>query len=690
MEQTKIEFNKNHIKMTGYIYIRRHESYEFYNACKLGKTENIPERNSSYITGEIKRGYFEYVFEIFNNDVEYIEKRLQENFYEFHIKYDGGTEFYDKKIITLIEPYLKKYGFEYRKLSKAEIDQLVRCKRIDNNKYKWNIRNYQLTIINNSKTELLLHNKLFIELPTGGGKSYIVYNLFEYLKSEFIIIISPRQIVNFQNISKKYLQILTDAYDIFNFSTDTNFDDYLKLPNKKIIIGCTQSSKKIYEKILSNSISNITIWFDEAHWAIENWAYEYKNRSDYEFWLLNNTNIKYRIFTSASPNKDKILQNENIFGKLCSDIKVRELIDSKWLSNIKPYVYSENKENINNVRYLIDDFIERNRKFGFSFHNNQNSAFELFKNHYTYYKNNKTHIKPFLLISEYKTNLEINLDYNYKSIKIFESTQYSIGYVVAQYSMGYDFNKIDFIYFSEPKYSIKDIKQCIGRGIRSDGLGLYGSNKEKILIVSLPIYIDENGETKYETILEVLTYLLYDIEISIEDIDYKDRTKKNTIKKINCGSDNYNGINVLKSKILDLIKQKNEKMSFGTTYQMAKKIIADNNIKSKKEYYKLCERDNRLSKEPKVRYKEQFTNWINYLSIERIFYDLETCKDKVIEYLSLHPEIKNNYLNLSIICIELCKLDELFPPYDLWVDYYNIKDLSEIIKKPLNKDLVKF
>ena len=42
----------------GYIYIRRNDWYNKYNACKLGKTLNIPERNSQYITGEIEREIF--------------------------------------------------------------------------------------------------------------------------------------------------------------------------------------------------------------------------------------------------------------------------------------------------------------------------------------------------------------------------------------------------------------------------------------------------------------------------------------------------------------------------------------------------------------------------------------------------------------------------------------------------------
>ena len=48
--------------------------------------------------------------------------------------------------------------------------------------------------------------------------------------------------------------------------------------------------------------------------------------------------------------------------------------------------------------------------------------------------------------------------------------------------------KLDFICFSDPKFSIKDIKQCIGRGIRPDGLGPYGSNKENIKCIITCLY----------------------------------------------------------------------------------------------------------------------------------------------------------------------------------------------------------
>jgi superfamily II DNA or RNA helicase len=684
----------------GYIYVRNHPSYDVVDACKMGKANNIPERDTQYATGEIKRGYFEAVFEVPIEKMGNVERLLQNEFRELNIKYDAGTEFYNKKIITLIEPYLITIGIKYKKLSKQEISDLVRCNRVkenipkidtiiqsSNKEYIWNERDYQTNIINFSKKELSLKNKLYIELPTGGGKSYIVYNLFEYLKSDFILIVSPRKIVNSQNISPKYLQILNDDYKTFNYSNDINFDKYLELPNKKIVICCTQSINKLYEKIISNNITKITIWFDEAHWGIEEWVDNLSNDITAQFWLLNNRYINYRIFTSASPNKPKILQNENTFGKLYSPIKVKELMQSNWLSKIKPYIYSENKTNVDSINYIISDFNEKNRQFGFSFHIKQQNAFNLFYKHYILYKNSETHIKPFLLVSdnftiEKETKLQdITLDYDYRNIKIFETTIYSIGYVVAKYSMGYDFNKLDFMCLSDPKLSIQDIIQCIGRGIRPDELGEYGSNKEKILILSLPVYIDENGDNKYDKIVEVLKYLLHDIEIPFEEIEFKNRyTTPTNFKEVNHKSNEYVGINDVKSVLLNLLELENKRTLLATTYEKARKIIAaDKNIKSKESYYELCERDNRLSKEPEIVFKGQFTNWIEYLSIERVYYDLETCKNKVGEYLLLYPEIKKHYLDLSIVTNELVKIDALFPPNGLWVEYYNVKDLRDII-----------
>lgn len=42
----------------GYIYIRCHNSYDIFNVCKLGKTNDIIGINSTYKTGEVESGHF--------------------------------------------------------------------------------------------------------------------------------------------------------------------------------------------------------------------------------------------------------------------------------------------------------------------------------------------------------------------------------------------------------------------------------------------------------------------------------------------------------------------------------------------------------------------------------------------------------------------------------------------------------
>ena len=81
--------------MNGYIYIRNHPSYDEADGCKLGKANNIPERDTQYATGEIKRGNFEMVIEMPKEFIGIVEKLLQKYFNSigFHIQYDGGTEF---------------------------------------------------------------------------------------------------------------------------------------------------------------------------------------------------------------------------------------------------------------------------------------------------------------------------------------------------------------------------------------------------------------------------------------------------------------------------------------------------------------------------------------------------------------------------------------------------------------------
>jgi hypothetical protein len=601
----------------GYLYIRINELYQKYESCKFGITECIVNRDNVYSTGEIKRGYFELVIQIPKDKMKILEKLLQNYFksLDLHILYDGGTDFFKNDIIKLVIPFLQKININFKVLSKNEINNLIRKsyhKKINiknflnmlknyNIQRSKSIRPYQSTIINYSTTKLNEEHKIYIELATGGGKSVISYNLFSNIDSDTILIFSPRKIVNNQNIKSRYLDLLNYTYDVYNFSNNTiSFNDFYNLPNKKLMIACTQSSDKVYDYIIKYNIQNITVWFDEAHWAVEEWI----NNKNKLFWLIDNDFIKYRIFTSASPNKELVKENTKYFGELYSSIKVNELIKLKWLCPIQPYVFSINNNDNDLLFFNLDGFTRLKRKFGFCFHNKQMNAFNLFYKHYINYKANKTIIKPFLLVgNDFSEPLIIELDYDYKNIDIFQSNNQSIGYVVAKYSIGYDFNKMDFISICDTKLSTKDITQCIGRGLRSDELGEDNTNLEKILVVFIPTFIDSEIENKFEKIIEVLKYLIIDIELTFDKIIFDDINKK--LSTIKTDNNKYDGIEEIKSMILDLLSYEILK---DISYEKTKKIISNYNFSSPEEYLLYCDKDLRLPKDPKLKFKDQFIN----------------------------------------------------------------------------------
>lgn len=595
-----------------YFYIINNNDWIYENKYKYGYTENPIERiinsreqhsyQSYYIklykiekTEKYKINYKEYDkiisiigrnSEIITNIEDYYDIKLSflRNIHKYLVNNNGSTEFiYKTGIDVLHNLLLNEFSLFGLNVSIIDIEDInIQIKQYkyelssNNNPFNYikinNIREYQQEIISGCIDIINNKNKVYLELATGGGKSYIVYNIINKIKPKFIIIFSPLNIIKSQNISKKYIKILDNKYKIFSKCPNNIINDNI------IITSCTQSYKNVYDYLIKYNIKDIFIWFDESHWSFEEWTNCIDDNIK-KFFLEDINNISKRIFTSASPDKELILKNKKIFGELYNPIKVFELIKDKWLCSINPYVFSINKNDPNIIYYNLDGFKEKNKKFGFSFHSNCNNAYNLFMKHYHLYKKNNTDIKPFLLLGDnFKEEYVIILNYNYKDVKIFETSPNSIGYVVKRFSIGYDFDKIDILFISDPKTAYKDIIQTIGRGIRPDKLGENGKNLYKILDLYLPVYIEEEIENEYKNIIEVLRYLIYDIGLEYKNINFTNKNTDN--KKIN-NEDKYIGNEEVKGILLNLLKISNKKI------WNCKKItehLCKNNIHNQKDY----------------------------------------------------------------------------------------------------------
>lgn len=712
----------------GYIYVRNHLSYDSYHGCKIGKTHNIPERDTHYATGEIERGYFELVLEVSMDKMDKIERLIQSEFSELQIKYNAGTEFYNREVINLIEPYLVKLEIKYRKLSKQEIHDLLRINRIKETIDKINIKSlihalkpknipytpkcYQKDIIEKSYSYFQQYNKGLLVIPCGTGKTLISLwitlklnintvligvpnitlllqwkKLITYLEIPSLVVASGVDIVKIKSFleknSKKCIVLTTysSAHKIWNATKDTGFVFGMKI-NDECHHLTTQNSEKggktyIY-MIKINSMKQLSL---TATLKI------FENRN-----IINGT--------------DNFISNHNkkYFGEIIEKKSLLWGIEKDIICDYVIQTIITNEEQLERQLIKFNIIEENDKRLFLSSFSSLESIFCGHSHHLLIYCNNKInslklveYIK-ILLKNDYFDISDLYFS-NYHSgmkpkekteiINSFRNSQFGIITCVYCLGEGWDFPLLDGVVFAENMTS--DIR-ILQSALRPNRKNQNDQNKKAKII--LPILnknnwlgnhddLTKNGindgnhdDTDFRKIREVV----YQMGLEDESIVQKIKVLKIRINTSKVSKESNVEFGEYDEELTQKLCLKTiKRLALGITYEKAKKIISDKGIDSKECYYELCDKDNRLSKEPEIVFKGQFTNWIDYLGIQRRYYDLDTCKEKIKHYLSLYPEIKKNHLDLSNICLQLCKIDKSFPPNGLWVEYYDLNDLQDII-----------
>jgi len=163
-------------QLKGTIYLRDNAWYKMENVIKMGIATFAKDRSNTYITGEVERGEYIFVIEIPLDKMKPIDKCSKNFFKSFHIYKGGGTEFYDRCIIDLIEPYFKNINIPYKKiLTREQINLMNRCERVRNipnvDKVKkvfneLNVKNMiqKYKIIRSKKNSIVSNNNIVNEL----------------------------------------------------------------------------------------------------------------------------------------------------------------------------------------------------------------------------------------------------------------------------------------------------------------------------------------------------------------------------------------------------------------------------------------------------------------------------------------------------------------------------------------------
>ena len=709
----------------GYVYIRCHSSYDVYNACKLGITFNIPERDGQYATGEIVRGHFIIVFEVLINKMKEIEKMLQREFYKLNIKYNGGEEFYDKKIVSLIEPYLIANDFNFKKLSQEEISNLVRCNRVKksikrdistsicllNSKKttEWQVsykpRNDQIIIIKNAVVYFQQYDKGILVLMCGVGKTLISLWITQELNSNTILIGVPNRLLlsQWEEVICSLFQSV--PYLIVSGGVDVEIiTEFLKNnQNKCIVITTYSSAHKVYAATQEVGFVFDMKILDEVHHLTSNNMQLSCTTKTY-IQMLNIVSAKQLSLTATL----KHLENRHVEGVIVSNDNVEyfgEIIDRKCLLSaidenivcdyvIQTIITNEDQLEQNLLKFNIVE--ENDKRLFLSAFASLKSIYDGHSHHLLIYSNNKDnslkliqYIKMLLdddyfdISNFYYSNYhsEMNSKEQKDIIHNFEKTKHGIITCVYCLGEGWDFPILDGVVFAENMTSNIRIVQAALRASRKNKNDINKKTKIILPILNRDDWLENNENPDLKKVREVIYQMGLEDETIIQKIkvsrmEIEKQKPKPREKEEREMIDEFGEYDDELTQKLRLKTTK--RTALATTYEKARQIISDKKIKNKEDYFNLCERDNRLSKEPELTFKGQFTNWIEYLSIERVYYSLETCKKKVGEYLVLHPEIKNA-LDLSFVCVQLCKLDVLFPPNGLWVEYYNVQDLRDLI-----------
>ena len=563
----------------------------------------------------------------------------------------------------------------------------------------------QEIIIDKSYNYFQINEKGMLILMCGVGKTLISLWITQKLNFSKIIIGVPNKLLVKQwSIEIKKIFQTTNFLLVKGGITTEDIEDFLK-NNKSFIVITTYSSchKVLSVSKILNIIFDMKINDECHHLTSSNMKLENTTQTYVE--MLNIKSIKQLSLTATLKNLEtsntdlSIVSNDNInyFGEIIDRKCLLWAITEKIICDyiIQTIITDEEQLEEQFKKFNIND--ENDKRLFLSAYATLKSIFDGNSHHLLIYSNNKEnsiklidYIKilindnyfdiPNLYFSNYISDMDIKEQTNI--IDKFQKAKFGIITCVYCLGEGWDFPKLDGVVIAENMTANIRIVQSTLRASRK--------NKEepnKITKIILPILNRDNWlENNYNNDLKKVREVIYQMGLEDETIMTKVKVYKIPInkagKKLDNNTNTIDKFDYYDEELTQSLRLKTiPRHALDITYEKARKIIQEKNIKinSKELYYELCSKDVRLPSKPDERFKGQF-DWIYYLGIKRIYYEIDKCKEMIDIYLKENPEIKKHYLNLSLVCQELCKLDKSFPPNGLWVEYYKVKELNEIIK----------
>lgn len=676
----------------GFVYLRDHKDYINKNIIKMGITSNIINRESTYITGEYERGFYNLVIEIINNnDYLVIDNKLKYYFKNYNDYKGGGTEFYNRCIIDKLLHYITRLNIKHRVLTYDDIDHFQRKAKFNIVKNKQNIIDFMFKFNIKyfiSKLKSKNNNNIPSTITPNNHQQYVLNNIRNFyhlndigkiiwacgLGKALLSILITREL-HFKRILIGVPSIHLQKQMIF---------EILKVFNNKSNILCIGDNntynlfhiKQHLNNIVDNQPKFIITTYNSCHkFANDNIHFDFKI-GDEAHHLANKQN-SFTEFHNIVSNKSlfmtatekTIISNQfvysmddvNYFGHLIDCKSISWAIDNHKITDYNIMVLENSNNDINQI---INDLniINCNKLLLISCFMSLKS-FNSFDNlsHILLYTNTiddamlcKKYID--ILLSSHYFNFDNNLIYNndlhsnksncniQHEINVFKSKQYGIISCVSLFGEGFDLPKLNGVCIACNMQSEIRIVQYL---LRPNRLDINNPNKLSHIIIPSPdLWLYDNysyNNIKY--IIEQFRSNDHNIEHKIRlfnlnlSYDKSSNNKSSNTDYLNVNNDHLNKLKLRLKHSNSLISGLSYEQDL---YNYIKEINKQLHLHSKEEYVEKKDIHDYYQPDPNIYFKSIWINWYHFLGFDTSIFiqDINDwksfCKEKNINSVQVY------------------------------------------------------
>ena len=388
------------------------------------------------------------------------------------------------------------------------------------------------------------HDRLTNILPCATGKTRVAIGTLKGLDPKSVVLFFPSVGLLNQSEIEYVKHVFNELFKFFSVTHDTTVAADMEMYNdaaydcefpvttipaelrahladaisegKRIAVFSTYQSVDVVSKASKDLVKFDLGIFDEAHWTAGPRNKEYaKGLFD------SNIQIKKRLFLTATPswtgrNRDLFnsMRDEDLYGPWNVEMSFREAIDRGLICDydlITPEINSEDidRDLINVSKVELNGKLERSRlvadsnalrkgmdQYSFSksfvFLNGCKAA----KDFHNVFKELNPDVKCFYLDAHSKAHKRKQV------LKSFSEADKAILVNVDVLSEGIDVPNADCVFFAEPRSSVKDIMQGIGRVLR-----LYDGKEKAYILISTYVQKTEDediNEALYKSKYEII------------------------------------------------------------------------------------------------------------------------------------------------------------------------------------------